>query len=229
MEKLLVLFNDEVVDELVLDQGEFLIGRDSASDLQLDDGLVSRRHAKLTRVMSDYLAEDLGSTNGTNLNGQAISKQMLKSGDVLKIGHFSLRYLSEPDEQSAEAVAEETVPSPVESAEPEESAQVAETLEHPAAKPKPKIHASHKATLSFVAGPDQGRIEVLQRGLFTIGKPGEGVGTVAARSQGFFLLHVGGELHPMINGEPVQRGGVPLHDGDLIEVGEHRVRITIQS
>jgi predicted component of type VI protein secretion system len=80
-----------------------------------------------------------------------------------------------------------------------------------------------------VSGPEEGQVEVLQKGHFTIGKPGEGVASVACRSQGFFLLHLGGGMHPMVNGAKVERGGALLNDGDLIEVGKHRVRISIES
>ena len=98
--------------------------------------------------------------------------------------------------------------------------------EPPAKKKRP---GSMRATLHFIAGPEEGRVETLQKGLFTIGRPGEGVGTVACRSQGFFLLHLGGGIHPMVNGAKVESGGALLSEGDVIEVGKHRVRISIES
>lgn len=207
MEKLVILLNKEIVNELILDKAEFVLGRDSNNDFQLTDSSVSRRHVKLTRIMNDYLAEDLGSTNGTTLNGNPVQKQMLKSGDILKVGKFRLRYVS-----GEEAMEENP------------DAGEAEQASIPA---KQKL-VSRKAILHFVAGPEEGRLEELRKGLFTIGTPGDGVGTVAARSQGFFLLYLGGDEHPKVNGREVERGGAPLEDGDLLEVGEHQVRISIE-
>jgi pSer/pThr/pTyr-binding forkhead associated (FHA) protein len=207
MEKLVILLNKEIVNELILDKAELVLGRDSSNDFQLTDSSVSRRHVKLTRIMNDYLVEDLGSTNGTSLNGKPVQKQMLKAGDILKVGKFRLRYVSgeAPEEEAADAGQDEQQPAP--------------------AKQTP---VSRKAILHFVAGPDEGRLEELRKGLFTIGTPGDGVGTVAARSQGFFLLYLGGDEHPRVNGREVESGGEPLEDGDLLEVGEHRVRISIE-
>jgi len=212
MEKLVVLLNKEIVDELVLDKGEIVLGREPGNDFQLNDSSVSRRHVKFTRIMSDFLVEDLGSTNGISLNGKAVSKQMLKAGDIIKVGKFRLRYQKE--EPSGDGPVE---PQPAQ-----------EGTKAPAKAVKQKA-ASRKATLHFVSGPDEGRVEELRKGLFTIGRPGEGVGTLTSRAAGFFLLHLGGELHPKVNGVAVERGGAQLSGGDLIEVGEHRVRISIQS
>lgn len=228
MDKLLILLKGEVVDELVLDKGKLVLGRESSCDLQLDDSSVSRRHVKLTRIMSGYLLEDLGSTNGTSVNGKPVRKQMLKQGDILKIGKFRLPYVSGEAGSETEAEVLDKARQ-----EPEES-EGAVPVEEPASSTRPppatkKRGISGKATLNFVAGPEEGRVEELQKGLFTIGRPGEGVGTVACRSQGFFLLHLGGGMHPMVNGTKVESGGALLNDGDLIEVGKHRVRITIES
>jgi predicted component of type VI protein secretion system len=212
MEKLVVLLNKEIVDELALDKGEVVLGRESSNDFQLNDSSVSRRHVKFIRIMADYLVEDLGSTNGISLNGKHVSKQMLKSGDIIKVGKFRLRYLK----------GEPLADGPAEAQAEEEGAKM------PAKAAKQKA-VSRKAMLHFVSGPDEGRIEELRKGLFTIGRPGEGVCTVTSRAAGFFLLHLGGELRPKVNSVLVEKSGAQLSDGDLIEVGEHRVRISIQS
>ena len=205
MEKLVVLLKKEIVGEMVLDKGELVLGRESSCDFQLSDASVSRRHIKLTRIMADYMVEDLDSTNGITLNGKPAHKQMLKSGDIIKVGKFLLRYTKE--ESSVEEGAKEAVPTRA---------------------VKQKV-ASRKAILHFVSGPDEGRLEELRKGLFTIGRPGEGVCTVTSRAAGFFLLHLGGELRPKVNSVLVEKSGAQLSDGDLIEVGEHRVRVSIQA
>ncbi len=71
---------------------EIVVGRDDNADLILTDALVSRRHARVT-VGDDMsiTVQDLGSTNGTSVNGQPIERSLLRPGDHLEIGGVSLR------------------------------------------------------------------------------------------------------------------------------------------
>jgi DNA-binding winged helix-turn-helix (wHTH) protein len=75
--------------ELGLAEGETLIGRGEGSGLRVDSGVVSRRHARV--VVTGHLArlEDLGSRNGTFLNGQRLREAdpvPLSEGDEIRIG-----------------------------------------------------------------------------------------------------------------------------------------------
>lgn len=80
------LQQDESTVELV--DGEFLVGRSSSCNLPLDDGLVSRRHARFLLNGDVLTVADLGSRNGTLLNGDAIGPDpvQLKEGDHITIG-----------------------------------------------------------------------------------------------------------------------------------------------
>jgi ABC transport system ATP-binding/permease protein len=63
------------------------VGRATRADFILDEHLVSRVHCRFTASKSDQLVlEDLDSTNGVLVNGQKISRQVLKAGDVVTIG-----------------------------------------------------------------------------------------------------------------------------------------------
>jgi pSer/pThr/pTyr-binding forkhead associated (FHA) protein len=63
------------------------IGRTARADFILDAALVSRVHCRLTADKSDQLVvDDLGSTNGTLVNGKRIERSLLKPGDVLTVG-----------------------------------------------------------------------------------------------------------------------------------------------
>ncbi len=75
------------------------IGRDSENSISLDDVMVSRKHAVIQKVKDDYFIEDLGSTNGTFLNGQPVppGKYMrLTPQDKVRIGRseLSLQHLT---------------------------------------------------------------------------------------------------------------------------------------
>ena len=70
-----------------LEEDEILIGREQGSALQIDSPGVSRKHARLAFQDNQYLIEDLGSSNGTFVNGERISKpRPLKNGDMIGIG-----------------------------------------------------------------------------------------------------------------------------------------------
>lgn len=68
-------------------QGKALtIGRGSSADIQLRDGLVSRSHAEIKGQAETCLLSDLGSANGTYVNGNAVKTKELDEGDVITIG-----------------------------------------------------------------------------------------------------------------------------------------------
>ena len=70
-----------------LEGDQITIGRDSTNEIVINDAEVSRRHARLTFQGGKYVLEDLGSTNGTFVNGQRLAgPRVLKSGEVVSFG-----------------------------------------------------------------------------------------------------------------------------------------------
>jgi ABC transport system ATP-binding/permease protein len=69
-----------------------LMGRAADCDLTLDSPLVSRHHARLERSGATHLLIDLGSTNGTFVNGRRIDRVELRAGDVVQIGPYRFTY-----------------------------------------------------------------------------------------------------------------------------------------
>ncbi len=70
----------------VLDKEAIVLGRDEDCDVVLPERLVSRRHAAIRRQDGGYLLEDLGSKNGTFLNGQAVTRPVaLQDGDEIQV------------------------------------------------------------------------------------------------------------------------------------------------
>lgn len=84
---------------------EITIGRSEDSDIVLPDNSVSRNHARINKTEKGYYLTDLGSFNGTRLNGKSIQNARLKHDDEIKIGPIRLTFLSK----------EKPAPSPVES------------------------------------------------------------------------------------------------------------------
>ncbi len=79
---------------IALDTDEVSIGRHPDSDIFLDDVTVSRRHALVRRVGTDYHVSDAGSLNGTYVNQSRVESTMLSDGDEVQIGKFKLVYLA---------------------------------------------------------------------------------------------------------------------------------------
>ncbi|MGY1855683.1 FhaA domain-containing protein [Modestobacter sp. SYSU DS0290] len=76
----------------VLEQGSNVLGRGTDADVRLPDTGVSRKHADVQLAGNRVTVEDLGSTNGTLVNGRRVSRQELADGDVIRIGHSVLVY-----------------------------------------------------------------------------------------------------------------------------------------
>ncbi len=70
-----------------------IIGRDQVSDIFIDDLAVSRRHASLSWERGAFVVRDLGSRNGTKVNGKACSKATFELGDRVKIAQFEITML----------------------------------------------------------------------------------------------------------------------------------------
>ncbi len=110
-----------------LEGDQLVIGRDSSSGVAINDAEVSRKHARLTFQGGKYVLEDLGSTNGTFVNGQRLgSAVVLKSGDVVSLGEqIVLMYESlsadagETMAASRKAVAARPAPAPMPSPAPQ--------------------------------------------------------------------------------------------------------------
>jgi pSer/pThr/pTyr-binding forkhead associated (FHA) protein len=78
---------DVITHELVGDV--VTIGRSSSNDVVIDDPTVSAQHAALTKSESGYRVKDLGSTNGTQINGVSITDAELKDGAEVRFGYVT--------------------------------------------------------------------------------------------------------------------------------------------
>jgi hypothetical protein len=89
---------------------ELIIGRSSELEMVLIEDMVSRHHAKITTTDDEIFIEDLGSTNGTFVNGEKITKTKLKENDRILIGTSIIKLVYEDGEASG---AISTLPPPV--------------------------------------------------------------------------------------------------------------------
>lgn len=84
----------EMGKRFVLDRPEIVLGRGTDCDIQVDRDSVSRRHAKVFKEASQWLVQDLNSTNGSYVNDAQITRSPLGDGDFLKIGAAIFKFLS---------------------------------------------------------------------------------------------------------------------------------------
>jgi pSer/pThr/pTyr-binding forkhead associated (FHA) protein len=95
MAKLILSMDGLVLKEIPLTKERTTIGRKPHNDIQIDNLAVSGEHAVIVTILNDSFLEDLGSTNGTVVNGNAIKKHFLQNNDVIELGKYKLKFVGE--------------------------------------------------------------------------------------------------------------------------------------
>src|SRR5258706_13478616 len=106
MAKLILSVDGQVLKEHTLGKERTLIGRKPHNDIQIDNLAVSGEHAAIITILNDSFVEDLGSTNGTMVNGKPIKKHFLQNNDVIEIGKHKLKYFTEQAAAAAGGTAD---------------------------------------------------------------------------------------------------------------------------
>src|SRR5690242_21385641 len=95
MAKLILSMDGLVLKEIPLSKERTTIGRKPHNDIQIDNLAVSGEHAVIVTILNDSFLEDLGSTNGTVVNGNPIKKHFLQNNDVIELGKYKLKFVGE--------------------------------------------------------------------------------------------------------------------------------------
>ena len=90
MIKLELKFKEEVLKKIETESPEITIGRSQSTDIQIDNLVVSKQHARLIKQKDQYIVEDLNSTNGTFLNDEKVTRAILKHNDIVTVGKHTL-------------------------------------------------------------------------------------------------------------------------------------------
>jgi len=109
MAKLILSVDGQVLKEYTLSKERTLIGRKPHNDIQIDNLAVSGEHAAIITILNDSFIEDLGSTNGTMVNGKPIKKHFLQNNDVVEIGKHKLKYFNDAPAAATAADFEKTM------------------------------------------------------------------------------------------------------------------------
>src|SRR2546428_2116961 len=103
MAKLILSMDGLILKEITLSKERTTLGRKPHNDIQIDSLAVSGEHAVIVTILQDSFLEDLGSTNGTVVNGQPVKKHFLQNNDIIELGKYKLKYVNEAPAAQAKA------------------------------------------------------------------------------------------------------------------------------
>lgn len=244
MSKLVLFLPEGGSRDIKLDRERLSIGRRPDNDVCLLHPAVSGEHAAVVTILADSFLEDLGSTNGTLVNGRAITKHLLHDRDEIDIGRQLFVYVVD------EAATIEVPPAsktPAEGLSPGQRAArepttanrpptgaAASATRSPAAAhdgrnappgetagaPSTASVAAEPAvlTLRVLTGASAGRTLPLTKPETLVGRVGVQVAALRITPDGMLLFPVEGSRGATVNGATVDAAGLPVKAGDVIEV-----------
>ena len=233
MAKLILSLEGSVIRELPLEKERVTIGRKAQNDIQIENLAVSSEHACIVTILNDSFLEDLGSTNGTLVNGNPVKKHILQNNDLIEIGKYKLKFVNdgpvaaqttvEDFERTmvlrAPSAAAPRPASPPPTAAPAPAAAAPPKPASPPPSPPPAAApAAQQACIQIMSGPGVGKELPLTKSLTTLGKPGVQVAVITKRPQGYFITHVEGANFPVLNGRTLNNQAHALGDHDLLEI-----------
>jgi pSer/pThr/pTyr-binding forkhead associated (FHA) protein len=249
MAKLHFSLEGNSLGEFSLDKERTTIGRRPTNDIHIDNLSVSGDHAVILTIGNDSFLEDLNSTNGTLVNKKVIKKHVLHHGDIIEFGKYQLKYVNKTQEKmptnhggfentvvmrpaklvvSPEEVKVEQAPkvtsvanAPLESKPapaPTEPTPIVELMPVIPTEVIPKL-----GHLQILSGTNSGQDIVLNKTLTTLGKPGIQIAVITKRPHGYFISHVEGESHPLVNGQNIGAQAYALSDHDVIDLIDHKM------
>lgn len=208
MPRMIVSIDGVVIKEVQLTKERTTLGRRPYNDIVIDNLAVSGEHAVIHMTGQEVEIEDLGSTNGTYVNGKAVKRNDLRNGDTIEVGKYKIRFMHEADGQNFEKtmIFKPGMVPPM------------GTASRPAPLAGTPPAAPVTAVIRVMSGAAAGREVSLQKVVTTIGKPGVAVASITRRHQGFVLAHVEGPHMPLLNGAAIGSAPVPLKNGDRLEL-----------
>jgi hypothetical protein len=222
MPRLVLSLDGVVLREVGLSKDRTTIGRRSHNDLVIDNLAVSGEHAVMIMSGADVYLEDLGSTNGTTVNGQPIKKHLLQHADTVEIGKYRIRFLGS-DGVVGEGDVDIDTSQPLRREFYGPGPSTIQVRPQGGGQDEP-AHGS--AMVKILSGANAGRELALIKALTTIGRPGHQVAVITRRPTGYFIAHVEGDVFPSVNGHNLGSAAHPLKDKDVIELAGVKMEFT---
>ncbi len=218
MAKLVLSMDGLVLKEIQLNKERLTIGRKPHNDIQIDNLAISGEHAVVVTILNDSFLEDLNSTNGTLVNGQAIKKHILRNNDIVELGKYKLKYMVEPAGAAGVEPEKYAAPPLAKSADDLQLSPTGSPRRSNIGVASNAAPAVPAAAVQLLNGPNAGKELDLTKTLTTLGKPGFQVAVIARRPNGYYITHVEGANFPLLNGQPLDVQAHALSDHDVIEI-----------
>lgn len=238
MAKLILTLDNTILGEYPIVKARTVIGRRSVSDIHLDHLAVSGEHAAILQIDDDYYLEDINSTNGTRINGTLVKKHLMQHNDVVEIGRYKLRFLSE---QASNHENQYPTSSDIEDLASKPQGQVEGGLANAQENnvpPLPKVRNETTdsqgidtllAKVKVLNGSNSGRELTINKAMTTLGKVGSQVAVITKRPHGYFISHIEGKVFPLLNGISIGSQSVALHSQDVIELAGVKMEFSLSS
>lgn len=216
--KLILTLEGDVVREFTVTNRSLSIGRKHGNDIQLNDLTISGRHAMISSIPDYVFIEDLGSTNGTLVNGNHIKKVALEHGDIIQIGHHQLTYLSQ-----TEAKYEPTM---FVKAEFDETQMIIPDWDEAG---ESIVKGQPLGGLRTLNGPVAKSVMELRKAYNAIGFQGKRMALVTRGTKGYTIAAVTSTRSrramdiPLVNGSPLGTEPQPLNENDVINIAGFEV------
>ena len=237
MAKLILSMDGLVLNEIALTKERTTIGRKPHNDIQIDNLAISGEHAVILTLLQDSFLEDLNSTNGTFVNGQAIKRHFLQNGDVIELGKYRVKYVNEPVVANTAIETDKTVV-----LRPEDMSKLAAQMQSKGAgtaAAEPVVTATAnpapaetlpRAFVQILAGAGAGKEMEITKTLTTLGRQGVQVAVITRRPQGYFLTHVEGSRFPVVGNVTLEANKPhPLQNHDIIEISGVKMEFYFKS
>ena len=220
MPRIIISLDNAVVREVKLSRERTSFGRRPYNDIVMDNLSVSGEHALFHVVGNQVFLEDLGSTNGSFINGKTIKKQQLESGDLVEIAKYKIRFLADgaPDNFQKMVLGKPR---------PNLGPLSGQAAAAPAAPAQAVLPTDFKGAIKVLSGSGAGREVQLTKAVTTMGKPGVAVASITRRSTGFVINHVEGAGKPKLNGVEVGSEPVSMKNGDELELAGTRMQFLL--
>lgn len=240
MAKLILKFNNQVIDHIELTQGDMKIGRKATNDIFVDNLAVSGEHANIFTIGEDSFVQDLGSTNGTFVNNKRITKHHLKNGDVVTVGKHTMVYFSEDDggsvEEDTEDFARTVIINPGSSSGGGSTGGGSATAAPDPTKDTMSMKSPDKSgttdrqgAIFVLSGGNSGKRIELTKSITNLGKTGRISGSINKTANGYKLVaSENADDIPKLNGRSVETAGAELKNGDIIEVAGTRLQFYLK-
>lgn len=201
MPQLVISVEGVEIKHVRLQKDRTTLGRRPYNDIVLDNMLVSGEHCVFElQGIADVYVKDLGSTNGTYINGQMIkSRQLLRDNDVVAIGNFRIQFL---------AASMHEKPNP-------DKPTMAMSLD---SLGLPGTSGALLASLKVLSGTSGGLEVPVVKAVMTMGQPGVAVVAISHRRDGYYVAHMSGKTVPTLNGKPIGVQAVALADHDVLNL-----------